>query len=67
MVIQSTMSPSEILQIWPRSKSVLERYGISPTSQRMIAEEVPEEKVPHLLRDLNEAVGSTATTCTAGG
>lgn len=67
MVIQSNMRPVDLRRIWPETESVLVRYGISPASQQIIEEEVPEDQVPRLFRDLNEAVGSSIATCTAGG
>ncbi|WP_070119629.1 hypothetical protein [Bacillus marinisedimentorum] len=66
MVIQPTMSPQAIVDVWDNTRAVFKAYDVL-LSDRQLTELVEPVTLPLLLRDLNEMVGSTPATCTGGG
>lgn len=67
MVIQAYMTVCEVVRTWPETRGVFESYGIDPDSCSAIDEVVDSVTTGLLVRDLNQAVGSSAATCVEGG
>ncbi|ASS77055.1 hypothetical protein CIG75_00700 [Tumebacillus algifaecis] len=61
------MPVSEVVSAWTETKSVFIRYGVPIDAGSTLSEVVPEDVLPVLLRDLNQAIGSSAVTCIEGG
>jgi hypothetical protein len=66
MVIQSNMSPKAIAEVWELTVTIFEKYNI-PLSEIAMEIFIDADIVTNLLFDLNNRVGSSATTCIAGG
>lgn len=67
MVIQPNMVVSDIVKVWPETKVVFARYGISPSSKKKIEQMISKDNLDKLLADLNQTVGSSELTCIEGG
>ncbi|OCA85808.1 hypothetical protein A8F94_13125 [Bacillus sp. FJAT-27225] len=66
MVIQTTMSPQAIVEVWELTIGIFRNHQI-PLSTLPL-EELAEGKQLHLLlKELNSAVGSFEATCIEGG
>lgn len=66
MVIQSNMSPKEIVRVWEMTSEIFEKYRI-PLLGQALENLVESQKLTILLSELNRAVGSTEATCIEGG
>jgi hypothetical protein len=66
MVIQSNMSPNAIVDVWEITSNVFEKYKI-PKSEEALESLIEETDLGNLLVELNNAVGSSTTTCIEGG
>ncbi|MBO8171244.1 MAG: hypothetical protein H0Z33_05035 [Bacillaceae bacterium] len=67
MVIQSNMSPSQIVMIWEETRTVFLKYHVSPDSSWPIDKLVKKSQLPTLMTELNKVVGSSDLTCVEGG
>ncbi len=66
MVIQSNMSPEAIVDVWESSVEIFKKYKV-PLSKQSLETLVENERLPLLLQDLNNIVGSSPATCIEGG
>ena len=68
MVVQDNMPVAGIAKVWPQTKAILERYGLSLSDARPLGEALGDRrKLKSLLAELNAAVGSSGATCVEGG
>lgn len=66
MVIQSNMSPKAIAEVWELTATIFKKYNI-PLSENALETFIDADILTNLLYDLNNVVGSSATTCIEGG
>lgn len=66
MVIQSNMSPKAIVEIWDNTANVFKVHDV-PINENCLETLLPPEKLNILIQDLNDAIGSTTSTCIGGG
>lgn len=66
MVIQSNMSSNAIVEVWPETKDVFDKYDI-PLSKHSLEALVEQDLLSSLLQGLNSVVGSSTATCIDGG
>jgi hypothetical protein len=66
MVIQSNMSPKAIVEVWENTAPILMKFNV-PLIDKPLESIIKSEILPNLLIELNNAVGSSATTCIEGG
>ncbi|WP_043931758.1 hypothetical protein [Bacillus sp. EB01] len=66
MVIQATMSPHAIAEIWENTADIFKKHKI-PLSKLALKELLEGEQLTLLLEELNSAVGSSTATCIEGG
>jgi hypothetical protein len=66
VVIQSNMSPKAIAEVWELTVAIFEKYHI-PLSEIAMETFIDAEILTILLYELNNVVGSSATTCIEGG
>jgi hypothetical protein len=66
MVIQSNMSPEQIIEVWEITTEIFRKYGISHENQSL-KKLVDGEELVSLLSELNSVVGSSTATCIKGG
>jgi hypothetical protein len=66
MVIQSNMSPKAIAEVWELTVTIFEKYNI-PLSEIAMESFIDADILTNLLFNLNNIVGSSATTCIEGG
>ncbi len=67
MVIQSNMTISGIVSIWPETEQVFTLHNISQSTDAELVELLSGDELTTLLAELNHAVASSAETCTDGG
>lgn len=67
MVIQANMTPKAIVEVWEDTKEVFRKYMVPANSELTLAELAEESFLPELLRELNNAAGSSSVTCIEGG
>jgi hypothetical protein len=65
MVIHSNMSPKAVIEIWGNTLDVFKNYSV-PISGNPLNSLVHEEKLPQLLEELNQTIGSPVTGPTEG-
>ncbi|ALC91361.1 hypothetical protein AM500_17320 [Bacillus sp. FJAT-18017] len=66
MVIQATMSPHAIAEVWGNTAELFKKHNI--LLSKLTLEELTEgEQLTLLLEELNSAVGSSDATCIVGG
>lgn len=66
MVIQSTMTPKAIFEIWETTKGIFEKYNV-PLSDKSLKSILHDDLLVSLLTELNEEIGSSSVTCIEGG
>ncbi|MGG1678269.1 hypothetical protein ACIFOT_21395 [Neobacillus sp. NRS-1170] len=66
MVIQSNMSPKAIVEVWEGAATILKQYHV-PIMETPLEAVVKPNALPALLKELNDFVGSSMTTCVKGG
>ncbi|TCJ01097.1 hypothetical protein [Cytobacillus praedii] len=66
MVIQSNMTPKDIVEVWEVTTDIFKKYNVSLTKQTLETL-IKEEQLALLLQELNFAVGSSTATCIEGG
>ncbi|RHW43413.1 hypothetical protein D1B31_01770 [Neobacillus notoginsengisoli] len=66
MVIQANMSPDGIVNVWEGTADIFNKYNLPITKQSLEAL-VKGEDLHSLLKELNDAVGSSTLTCVEGG
>jgi hypothetical protein len=66
MVIQSNMQSKAIVEIWKNTAYIFEKYNI-PITEKLLVELVETNFISTLLKELNDAIGSSNTTCIEGG
>jgi hypothetical protein len=67
MVIQPNMKVKDVINVWGvKVEEAFIKYRVSNNDQ-FISKSVETHSLQRLLDDLNEAIGSTNTTCIAGG
>jgi hypothetical protein len=66
MVIQPNMSPKAIIEIWNNTTVVLDKYKV-PISEEELEAIVDSQVLNSLLKELNNIVGSSSSTCIEGG
>jgi len=66
MVIQSNMSPKEIIDVWGETAEVFNKYPI-PTTEETLEAMIDKEQLISLLQELNSVIGSSTLTCVEGG
>lgn len=69
MVIQANMTPKGIVAAWPETKTVFVQFQVDP-GDTVNLEHLAKEKnlsLDNLISQLNEIIGSSSATCTAGG
>jgi hypothetical protein len=66
LVIQSTMSPKAIIEVWEVTVDIFKKYNI-PIIKQSLETLVRNQHLPLLLQELNYAVGSSSETCIEGG
>ncbi|WHX41229.1 hypothetical protein QNH36_03440 [Mesobacillus sp. AQ2] len=66
MVIQSTMSPKAIVEVWGNTENTFKKYNV-PISEKTLGTLVQESVLSALLSELNLVVGSSSATCIEGG
>jgi polysaccharide deacetylase 2 family uncharacterized protein YibQ len=67
VVIQSNMSPNNIVEVWEGTITVFNKYNVSISAEQSLVSLVKEDVLPTLLKELNESVGSSSVTCVEGG
>ncbi|MDV2581315.1 hypothetical protein [Alkalibacillus haloalkaliphilus] len=67
MVIQPSMSPSAIVEVWSETEEVFSQYNIPINNRHALETLVKTEFLPSLLQELNSIVGSSNATCIEGG
>jgi hypothetical protein len=66
MVIQSNMSPKAIVEVWENTAPIFMKFNV-PLIDKKLESIIEFEKLPNLLFELNNTVGSSTTTCIEGG
>jgi hypothetical protein len=66
MVIQSNMSPDDIIEVWGKTADVFKKYNV-PHSKQSLETVVESNLLPSILLELNSVVGSSTATCIDGG
>lgn len=66
MVIQSNMSPKAIVEVWENTAPILMKFNV-PLIDKTLESIIESGLLPNLLIELNNTVGSSATTCIEGG
>lgn len=66
MVIQSNMSPKAIISVWKETSQIFIKYNIS-INDLTLEEAVNAERLERLIKELNQVIGSSETTCVEGG
>jgi hypothetical protein len=66
MVIQPNMQSKAIVEIWKNTAYIFEKYNI-PITEKLLVELVETNFISTLLKELNDAIGSSNTTCIEGG
>ncbi|WP_316569498.1 hypothetical protein [Neobacillus sp. YIM B06451] len=66
MVIQANMSPVGIVEVWGETASIFKKYDI-PLTKHSLKEIIDGDDLSPLLKELNDAVGSSSSTCIEGG
>ncbi|MCA1029494.1 hypothetical protein LCL95_00450 [Bacillus timonensis] len=67
MVIQSNMSPNEIVNIWKETNRIFQEFQIETTTTVPLIQLVSSNKLANLLDELNQEIGSSQITCIEGG
>lgn len=67
MVVQPNMPVVDIINVWPETKHIVQRYDIPVSSTRTLEELLTGNRLTQLLKELNEAIGSSELTCIDGG
>ncbi|MBS4190451.1 hypothetical protein KHA94_09640 [Bacillus sp. FJAT-49705] len=66
MVIQPNMSPVSIVEAWEKTRKVFEKHNV-PITTILLQDSIHPEILTELLKELNESIGSSETTCIEGG
>ncbi|SEM11468.1 hypothetical protein SAMN05192533_10162 [Mesobacillus persicus] len=66
MVIQSNMSSKAIIEIWGTTIDVFKKFNV-PIAGDPLKTLVDDDKLPEILKELNQTIGSSSVTCTEGG
>lgn len=66
MVIQSNMSSKAITEVWEDTVVIFQKYKV-PITEKALAELVSDNLLKALLEELNNTIGSSHSTCIAGG
>lgn len=66
MVIQSNMSPKAIVEVWGVTETIFNKYNI-PLTNQTLESLLENQKLLHLIQELNTTVGSSTVTCIDGG
>jgi hypothetical protein len=66
MVIQSTMSPKAIIEVWEEALEVFQRYNV-PIMEEPLQVLVDNHFLQLIVTELNRVVGSSSATCVEGG
>lgn len=66
MVIQSNMTPKDIVEVWEDTATIFEKYNI-PLTDKVMKTFIEADTLSKLLDELNTIVGSSNTTCIEGG
>lgn len=67
MMIQENMASRAIVDVWPETESVFNRYHITLSSQPLNRLSKTQEHLTQLVQELNHQIGSSDATCTDGG
>lgn len=68
VVVRDNMPVAGIAEVWPQTRDILERYGLSLSDVRALGEALRDRgKLESVLAELNAAVGSSGATCVEGG
>jgi hypothetical protein len=66
MVIQTNMSPKSIVQTWEITATIFQKYSV-PLVEQSLETILMNPALDTLVEELNEAVGSSSSTCIDGG
>lgn len=66
MVIQATMSPKAIVEVWEETRPFFSENNI-PLTDQALETYIESEELSPLLIELNERIDSSSSTCTKGG
>lgn len=66
MVIQPNMSPKAIVEVWGNTATIFKKYKI-PLTEKALETLSEVNTLSILLKELNDLVGSSTTTCIEGG
>ncbi|AOM84405.1 hypothetical protein [Salisediminibacterium beveridgei] len=67
MVITDNMPVSGIVDSWPETTAVLDRYKIPTDSNQPLFHFVQCDALTTMLSELNHIIGSSSVTCIDGG
>ncbi|GEN44376.1 hypothetical protein [Alkalibacillus haloalkaliphilus] len=67
MVIQPSMSPSAVVEVWAETEEVFNKYNTPINNRHALETLVKKEILPSLIEELNSIVGSSNATCIEGG